>query len=198
MSQPSYVNVWTEFWKSRSSEEKDQMIAQSADYFNSDPSIKTLEDWGCGVCILGKYLRKDIEYLGVDGSPVNSPFKTVVSDLRNHKSTPDAVYIKHVLEHNPEWETILRNFLTSFKKLGMIIIFTPMSSTDKDVVLKSVFSGTNENKDHVDIPDISISKSKFEKILDEYENITYTSSSTQWSSQYQVETIYHFAHIDHK
>lgn len=88
----------------------------------------TVEDWGCGPAYSRKY--RNGEYLGIDGTP---GFCDVVTDLRTYQSSPDGVFMRHVLEHNHDWEPILENALASFKQKMSLIFFTPWAEKTYEV-----------------------------------------------------------------
>lgn len=83
--------------------------------------VDVVEDWGCG----GGGFRRfcETKYIGIDGS--DTPFADKVVDLCNYTSSVDGILLRHVLEHNVEWEKILKNAVNSFKKKLCIILFTP-------------------------------------------------------------------------
>ena len=110
-----------------------------------------IEDWGCGT---GAFKRlHQGAYIGIDGS--RTPFADKIIDLRNYTSRVDGIMMRHILEHNYDWEMVLRNALASFKKRFCLVIFTPFRSTTKVI---------DQNKKHgVDVPTISFSKTDIEK-----------------------------------
>lgn len=83
--------------------------------------LDLVEDWGCGSGGF-RYFCKT-KYVGVDGSA--TPFADRIVDLCNYTSSADGILLRHVLEHNLEWEDILRNAVRSFQKKLCIILFTP-------------------------------------------------------------------------
>jgi hypothetical protein len=85
-----------------------------------------VEDWGCGMGWLRKFLPPD-RYRGVDGS--HTPFASEIVDLASYRSTAEAIFLRHVLEHNYRWEDILRNAVSSFRRKLVIVVFTPFSDT---------------------------------------------------------------------
>lgn len=88
-----------------------------------------VEDWGCGKGWL-RTLRPD-GYRGVDGS--HSPFADEVADLTEYRSEVPGIFMRHVLEHNPEWEKVLDNALASFTERMALILFTPLASETHDL-----------------------------------------------------------------
>jgi hypothetical protein len=82
-----------------------------------------VEDWGCGSGWLRRYVDS-ARYRGVDGSL--TPFADVIADLTNYRSSADGVFLRHVIEHNLEWERILQNAVLSFERKLVLILFTPL------------------------------------------------------------------------
>ena len=110
-----------------------------------------VEDWGSGTGAF-KRIHKG-GYLGIDGSI--TPFVDKLVDLRNYTSSVDGIMMRHVLEHNYEWEKVLDRAISSFKRRFCLVIFTPFSTHTKVIA---------QNKKHgVDVPDISFSKKDIEK-----------------------------------
>jgi hypothetical protein len=85
--------------------------------------VDLVEDWGCGSG--GFRLFRPSGYVGIDGS--RNPFVDVVADLAAYTSRSDGILLRHVLEHNPQWEQILANALRSFQRKLCVIGFTPFS-----------------------------------------------------------------------
>lgn len=110
-----------------------------------------VEDWGCGT---GGFKRlHQAGYLGIDGS--NTPFVDKLADLRKYKSSADAVMMRHILEHNYDWEKVLDNAISSFKRKFCLVLFTPFSKKTKVI-------GQNE-KYGVDTPTISFKRKDIER-----------------------------------
>jgi len=82
----------------------------------------TIEDWGAGTAFGRRYVPEG-HYLAIDGSP--SPFADRVIDLTGYLSSPDGIFMRHVLEHNQDWRVILGNACASFRKRFALVIFTP-------------------------------------------------------------------------
>lgn len=120
-----------------------------ASSFLSD--MKKVEDWGCGTGGFKRYYQG--KYIGIDGS--NNPFVDKVVDLRKYKSKVDGIIMRHVLEHNYDWESILQNAIESFQKKFCLILFTPFGIKTKEIA--------HNLKYGVDVPDISFKRSDIEK-----------------------------------
>ena len=89
-----------------------------------------VEDWGCGTAYAKKFLKSGI-YVGIDGSP--SPFTTTVADLRVYRSEAGGILLRHVLEHNWEWEKILDNAVASFRKKLVLVFFIPFGPAVQNI-----------------------------------------------------------------
>lgn len=110
-----------------------------------------VEDWGCGTGGF-KRLHKG-GYLGIDGS--KTPFVDKIANLRNYKSSVDGIMMRHVLEHNYDWEKVLDSAISSFKKKFCLILFTPFA--DKTTVIAQT------KKYGVDVSVISFNKKDIER-----------------------------------
>jgi hypothetical protein len=191
-SQLSRLAVWSDFWKYRSRDEKDLSLLRVVDFINDDPSVKTLEDWGCGKCISQKYFRPDISYTGLDGTQTLPDVKVV--DLNKYVSDPpvDAVFVKHVLEHNEDWRSILKNLLKSFTRRAVIMVFTPFSDDQKggDTYRASGYTSSNSKGEVVNIPDIRMSRVDFEQILHDGD-VSYKMVELKTPTVYGQDTVYY-------
>jgi hypothetical protein len=87
---------------------------------------RLVEEWGCATTFGRQFIPAP--YRGVDGAP--SKFVDEVADLSTYMSkTPNAL-MRHVLEHNWNWRTILANFLASFQEKAVLILFIPAGKHD--------------------------------------------------------------------
>jgi hypothetical protein len=112
--------------------------------------VQKVEDWGCGTGGFKRFYRGN--YVGIDGS--RTPFADKIVDLCNYESNVDGIVIRHVLEHNYQWETILNAAVRSFNKKLCLILFTPFADTTKEIA---------HNRQHgVDAPDISFRREDIE------------------------------------
>jgi glycosyltransferase involved in cell wall biosynthesis len=107
----------------------------------------TIEDWGSGFGHAKQFIRHS-PYVGVDGS---SPHADKQVDLRDHTSSVDCIFMRHVLEHNTDWRRILTNAVASFKKRMVIVIFTPFAETTHQIATSTVVTS-------IPVPDISFKK----------------------------------------
>jgi hypothetical protein len=90
---------------------------------------KTVEDWGTGA---GGFKRYRQDAIGVDGS--NTPYADVIADLTAYRSSVEGIFMRHVIEHNYEWRTILINALASVTKRLVIVLFTDLSDSNTEAV----------------------------------------------------------------
>lgn len=102
-----------------------------------------IEDWGCGGAYARRFFRLSA-YRGIDGS---GPFADTIEDLAAYRSSGHNILLRHVLEHNVLWKSILQNAIDSFQQRMVIILFTPYSL--KTRILRVNRAG---------IPDISFSR----------------------------------------
>jgi hypothetical protein len=115
--------------------------------------MKEVEDWGCGFGGFKQFYTG--KYIGVDGS--KTPYVDVVADLRYYISYVDGIMMRHVLEHNYEWDKVLSNALASFRKKMCLILFTPYATETHEI---------KHNKDAgVDVPDLSFKQEDIETYL---------------------------------
>lgn len=137
-----------------------------------------IEDWGCGAAWARKFVQRG-RYIGIDGSWSMHCDKVV--DLRMYRSTADAILMRHVLEHNYDWERILENALASFQKKVALVMFTPFSSGET----KSIGSNPEGT-----IPDLSFKK---QDLLDLIGKFPYTEESVPSATQYGFEHVFYIA-----
>jgi len=101
-----------------------------------------VEDWGCGY---GWFRNVHVGgYRGIDGT--HSLWCDAVEDLTTYRSNVSGILLRHVLEHNHEWEKILDNAVASFVDKICIILFTPL--TKETVVIDDDVCGMG-------VPDIA-------------------------------------------
>lgn len=122
----------------------------------------TVQDWGCGGGGLRPYIQPARRYLGIDGSA--TPYADVQADLRTHVSSADAVVLRHVLEHNDEWEQVLANALISARRKVAIVLFTPLRDTTT-VLLREPHYG--------DVPVLAFSVSDLDAFFDPWDIVTW-------------------------
>lgn len=82
-------------------------------------NCNVVEDWGCANGYAKRYCKSP-QYIGIDGSENACSNETY--DLRYYTSSAEGIFMRHVLEHNPDWELILNNALSSYTKRFALII----------------------------------------------------------------------------
>jgi len=152
----------------------DTITYQLAGEFMKD--VAEVEDWGCGTGGFRKFYNG--KYTGIDGSA--NQFVDKIADLREYRSTVDGIVMRHVLEHNYDWELVLRNALASFQKKLCIIIFTPFAEREKEIAHNKRFG--------VDVPDIALNKQQIEGA---FYGLRWKMESHKTKTQYGIEHIYY-------
>ena len=99
----------------------------------------------------------------------------VVADLRDYRSEVHGILMRHVIEHNYDWQKVLDNALASCSKLALVI-FTPFASE------------THVIHEYTDppVPDISFKHSDLTELFP-----SYTEESFSSGTQYGAETIFY-------
>ena len=134
-----------------------------------------IEDWGCGKGWFRTVVPKNVEYIGLDGT--HNKFVDKHVDLEKYTSKVEGIFMRHVLEHNYNWEKVLTNALGSFTKKMVLVIFTPWSNEETKQI-----GFTNS----VGVPDLSFSKKDIEKHLKnfKYDYIELNSPETFYKIEY--------------
>lgn len=136
--------------------------------------VDEVEDWGCGVGGFKNYCTTD--YIGVDGS--ETPFTDKIVDLTSYRSDVDGIMLRHVLEHNYDWNSILNNALSSFRKKMFLCLFTPFADETTEIAYNQ----------GVDVPDLSMSKAEIEcNFIDVKWHLL---ENIETSTQYGIEHVY--------
>ena len=107
-----------------------------------------VEDRGCG-CAFARQFYTTV-YTGVDGSP--SRWTDKVVDLMTYRREVPGIQMRHVLEHNGEWQVILRNALNDFTKRMALVVHIPLSPDADHYLAPAVFPGD------IAVPNISLSR----------------------------------------
>jgi hypothetical protein len=136
-----------------------------------------VEDWGCGKGWMRRFVPDTIaRYRGVDGT--RSPFADIVADLTQYRSDVDGIVLRHVLEHDWNWELILRNAMASFRHRFGLALFTPLADTTHEIAYTP----------DVGVPDISFAEAD---LVAHFDGCTWTRVDLVPSpTQYGVEHIY--------
>ena len=153
----------------------DTVTYQLAADFMAD--IAEVEDWGSGAGGFKRFYKG--KYVGVDGSA--NKFVDKIADLRTYRSSVDGIVMRHILEHNYDWKSVLQNAVSSFNKKLCIVFFTPFTDETKEIA---------HNKKHgVDVPDISFNKKDIERF---FEGLKWrVEENIKTKTGYGVEHIYY-------
>jgi len=133
-----------------------------------------VEDWGCGTAYARRFLKAGV-YVGVDGSP--NKFCDAQVELAEYTSRAEGILIRHVLEHNPDWRTILGNALASFTKRLALIVSTPFGPETREIAVQ--WGG---------IPDISFRR---EDLVEALGGLPCTEESVKTASFHGEEHIFY-------
>jgi hypothetical protein len=176
----SNVNKWNSWFKDLPDAPSAYRFEDSLTYVigaNFLRQCKTVEDWGSGAGGFKRYLPLSI---GVDGSDTPYAEKKFV-DLEKYTSNCEGIFMRHVLEHNYQWENILTNAVNSATDRLCIVLFTPLTEYTIELA---------HNLGHgVDVPDLSLSLYRFQEIINSVnpKSITYENYST--ATGYGQETV---------
>lgn len=103
-----------------------------------------LEDWGCGCCGAKRFVTR-CQYIGIEGSKNEFADRCDV-DLAHYTSSPDHILMRDVIDHNPEWQKVLKNALASFRQRMVLVVFRPCGPETKVVF-------TNDSPKYPGVPD---------------------------------------------
>lgn len=109
----------------------------------------TVEDWGCGCAHARRYFTQ-AKYIGIDGSQ-NDYADVCGEDLRFRDSKPDGILLRHVLEHNEDWRTLLANAIRCAQKRLTIVLFIPFGPETKII-------NRNQDPKYLGVPDIQFQR----------------------------------------
>jgi len=101
-----------------------------------------VEDWGCGKGWMRQFFDGGPDYIGIDGS--NTPHADVIQDLCVRETSVDGIVMRHVLEHDHNWEQILAGAIAGATRKIAIVLFTPLA--DQTAVIAD---------NDIGVPDIS-------------------------------------------
>ena len=154
------LNKWNGWYKDLTEKPLITLYGETPTYKLGAEFLKDcgkVEDWGTGTGAFKLY-RNDA--IGIDGS--DTPHADREADLTEYTSSCDGIFIRHVLEHNEEWQKILINALKSAKKKVCVINFFPLNK--KGTIELSDVSFQNR-KYGVDVPTFSLGLDQFNKIF---------------------------------
>jgi hypothetical protein len=128
---PSNLGKWTAMFQSRKNQRFGAVTSyECAAEFLAD--CESVEDWGCGLGMFKNFCRS--RYVGIDGT--KTEHCDLVADLASYRSRADGILIRHVLEHNVLWQSILQNAVESFQKKMCLVLFTPLAETTRVLAYK--------------------------------------------------------------
>jgi hypothetical protein len=136
-----------------------------------------IEDWGCGFAHARNFVHAG-SYVGIDGSGTKADR---LADLQTYTSRTSCVFMRHVLEHNANWRTILGNALASFEKRMVLVIFTPFGPTTRIIA-------TSNKVTTVPVPDISFRRAD---LIEAFGAVSFREESLRTDTQYGVEHIFY-------
>ena len=91
--------------------------------------VGQVEDWGCGTAYFKRFVPAGC-YRGIDHDP--NACCDEVADLAGYISVTDGIFVRHVLEHDLRWRSILRNALASFRRRMLLVVYTPFVRATED------------------------------------------------------------------
>lgn len=177
----SNVGRWNERYREVTAD-KPQSYGDAATYAIGAALLKdcaTVEDWGTGMGGFHAPMRAanpDVDLVGVDGS--ETPFARVVTDLVHHKSRVEGIFMRHVLEHDPQWSSILDNALSSFTKRMVLVLFTPMQTETREIA----WNGNG-------VPDIGFAE---KDLIERFQNagVKFDRAHYETKTQYGEESVF--------
>lgn len=136
----------------------------------------SIEDWGCGLGWFKKFHAGG--YVGIDGS--KSEASDVVGDLSGRtQASPEGIFMRHVLEHNENWQVILRNAVRAFRRRMAIAVFTPFDEKTTRLTVP-----------WAPIPDLSLARADFASILWGEGDVQIEVQHVQSKTFYGAETVF--------
>jgi hypothetical protein len=123
----------------------------------------SIEDWGAGACWLRQYVYEygppgrdhPPRYVSIDGS---GPHVDVLIDLVDYHSECEGICLRHVLEHDENWQIILGNALESFRKRLIIVLSTGLEESDTELSFN----------ERIGVPNIALCRGQVQEILAGY------------------------------
>ncbi|OHA87802.1 MAG: hypothetical protein A3A96_00550 [Candidatus Zambryskibacteria bacterium RIFCSPLOWO2_01_FULL_39_39] len=137
---------------------------------------KEVEDWGCGTGGFKRFYKG--KYVGIDGS--KNTFVDKVADLSSYRSDVESIMMRHVLEHNYDWQNVLARAVSSFRRKFCLIIFTPFQDETSEIA--------HNKKYGVDVPDLAFRKEDIEKF---FVGLKWRMETHKTKTSYGVEYIYY-------
>lgn len=139
---------------------------------------EVIEDWGCGKGWFKQFCKPD-QYWGIDGS--HSVFADEIVDLTQPRTSKvEGIFMRHVIEHNYDWQCVLANALQCFTRKMALILFTPMSKETIEI---------NYEPDP-GVPSLSFSLSDLDTVFNQF-SVWNTHETLNTATQYGEETIFY-------
>lgn len=95
----------------------------------------TVADWGGGSGVFRTFLPPSVHYTLVDGTLTTTD--QVLADVTAYHEPSDGILVRHVLELNVDWRTILQNALAAFRQRMVVVTHTPWDAETAYVKHKS-------------------------------------------------------------
>jgi len=137
-----------------------------------------VEDWGCGKGWMRTLIPPE-RYRGIDGTA--SPFADEVVDLATYRSQVPGIYMRGVIEHCYDWETVLANAVASFTQRMALVIFTPLAETTREIAFV----------EELGVPDISFRLEDLEEAFESPGNIHWDYAFEKADTGYSKEWIFY-------
>ena len=90
----------------------EETYRKAANFLDDGP----VEDWGCGKAYAKRFFSQP--YKGVDGTPDGCD---LVANLAQYTSNTHGILMRHVLEHNFDWEIVLKNAVASAERIAIVV-----------------------------------------------------------------------------
>jgi hypothetical protein len=138
-----------------------------------------VEDWGCGTTYARQFVAAP--YRGVDGAW--SPWADEVVNLTEYRSSVPKILMRHVLEHNWEWRTVLENMLCSFTDRACLVLFLRPGVEDVNIY-------RNPREGHRHVPALSLCEADLHAIIAGHPEITMWREDIDSMIETRYERIY--------
>ena len=176
----SNAGKWDAWYKDVQRTENDAFLYGDALTYRMAASffadVDVVEDWGCGRGGFRNFCTS--RYVGVDGS--RTPYADKIADLADYRTDAEGILLRHVLEHDYNWEKILANAVKSFRRKLCIVLFTDFSESTRELAHNKALG--------VDVPDLSFAQADIEKHL--AGNHFKLVKGLVTKSQYKIEHVY--------
>lgn len=177
----SNVGKWHPWYSVLPADEKPSVFGESPCYEKGAHWLRScslVEDWGCGFGWMRTLIPAE-RYRGIDGTA--SPFCDEVVDLSVYRSKVPGIFMRGVIEHNYDWDTILANALTSFIERMALVVFTPTNGPTRQIA----FVG------EMGVPDMAISLGDLGDVIKAEAGVRYQIERFAVEHGYLEETIFY-------